>query len=378
MKTFFFLLLCSSSSLVHGYLDPVELGQGLIQHKIANIKASKAPYNWTSSIFYYSLVEWQKALGPEVKADQFLKSFFAYKKFPKVTTPDLAPISLSALDYIDDSNEAYSKRAQIVVQNTYEWLQNEPRNQLGALNHIGVNHRFFPLLPKTKYFVKDSIWLDSLVMYALSALKISSYYEDENLYHFSLKQIEIFASKLQDSNGLLKHAYYFKNKSRTPEGEGYWLRGNGWVAMSCIEFLTSLSLDHPHYYKIKEVFVRLIDGLLLYQNPSGLFNTILTHQKIKNYEETSGSSLIGYAIAKAVRYNILPSSYLDKAQSIYQGLHEYIEKTPDGYSLHQISGPTSSSKRMKKYTQRVKPKKDLWYGVGALVLFAKEFALVKK
>ncbi|MBI4668755.1 MAG: glycoside hydrolase family 88 protein [Elusimicrobia bacterium] len=58
-------------------------------------------------------------------------------------------------------------------------------------------------------FYPDSIWADSLMMYALFAVEWGAYQGDKALYEFGLAQPGIFAGVLQDpGSGLFKHAWH--------------------------------------------------------------------------------------------------------------------------------------------------------------------------
>ena len=61
------------------------------------------------------------------------------------------------------------------------------------------------------------------------------------------------------------------------------------------------SVGEP-YERLKKVFVDLMDAMLKYQDASGMWYQVVNFGGMeKNYLETSGSSIMAYALLKGVR-----------------------------------------------------------------------------
>ena len=69
------------------------------------------------------------------------------------------------------------------------------------------------------------------------------------------------------------------------------------------------SVGEP-YEKMKQIFVELMDSMLKYQDESGMWYQVVNVGGMdRNYLETSGSSIMAYALLKGVRLGFLPESY---------------------------------------------------------------------
>lgn len=345
---------------------PSQMAKGAIKN--FNESKKEYEYNWTDSLFLYALAKGRKTLdfgsAQLEKAQEFFKA--RNRSAAPVTTPDLAPISLGALLFKEE-NFPVNK----ILQKTYAFLKKEPRNELGALNHVGRKHKFASWLPKTRFFVKDSIWLDSLVMYTLPARLLGEEFNDENLIEFSGKQHEIFQEKLKASNGLYKHAFFLKEKTVSPEGEFYWLRGNAWVALSLIEML-AVEKDGKKRDFYQKSLQELLKALLPFQKENGLFDTLLTPNEISNYEDLSGNCIIAYTLVKAMNKNIIGAQFKKETKKLVNGIFHNAIKEGKGISLANISGPTNAFSHYWYYTKLVGRDKNLGYGVGPFILLLSE------
>jgi hypothetical protein len=214
--------------LVHESSNREELSSKILNSYLTLHPPDSISYNWTSSVLLYGIVQYTQDHPDQKEALLYLDSVFQGLNSLnlKVTSPDLAAMALPATAY-----KKLNPKADVdsIFDNTLHFLKTEPVNGLGALNHVGAEHRFYPFLPKTRNFVGDSIWVDSIVMYALTSLRLSEQVNNLELLNFAIKQPLIFSEKLQQSNGLFKHAYYFEKQNLTPVNS-YWARGNGWMA----------------------------------------------------------------------------------------------------------------------------------------------------
>ncbi|MDE6656573.1 MAG: glycoside hydrolase family 88 protein, partial [Anaeroplasmataceae bacterium] len=79
---------------------------------------------------------------------------------------------------------------------------------------------------------------------------------------------------------------------------------------------------HKDFEFYKALFIEAIDGILLYQDKeTKLFYQVIDQMNRKgNYLETSGSSMIAYALLKGSRIGILNKEYQEKGLEILHGI----------------------------------------------------------
>ncbi len=118
----------------------------------------------------------------------------------------------------------------------------------------------------------------------------------------------------QQNNGL-----YWHSRS-TPY---YWGRGNGFAALGLSEVLTYMPENNSHRDSIIAMHVKLLDGLILTQEPSGMFRQLLNYRG--SYHEHSATSMIGYSVAKGIRLGWLGPQYLTLLNLAWKGVIERID-----------------------------------------------------
>lgn len=141
--------------------------------------------------------------------------------------------------------------------------------------------------------------------------------------------------------GLYYHAYdssreMFWCDKVTGLSQNFWLRALGWFSMALLDTLDKMdaSVTKP-YEQIKRIFTELMDSMLKYQDESGMWYQVVNFGGMeKNYLETSGSSIMAYALLKGVRLGFLPENYQAYGAKAFHGICEkYLSEDADG-SLH--------------------------------------------
>jgi len=242
------------------------------------------------------------------------------------------------------------------------FLRTQPRNRLGALDHLGVGTVLRRIYPA-------SIWIDSLMMYAATAVVLGRALDDPALTDFGAAQPRIFADALQDGDSqLFRHAFLEARGRTRPRSATFWLRGNGWVAAALADML-----EHDHSSRADNVaiFEQLAAALMHRQCSDGLWSTVLGQPS--TYREASGSALVAYGLAKGARLGVLDPSARIAAVRTFDALVASLRRRSDGMSLPGISGPTIPGPRL-AYAL-VPCCADIDYGVGAFCLLAAELAM---
>lgn len=362
MKKLITLLLFVSTLPCHALID--EKVDQVALYSMVKKKAEKRKWDWEDAVFLYGLSEFGKNHHrPEMKKRiyTYLKSYHAHwlkKGLPAINRSDACPSALTALTLATDwGDSTYLSNIDPVIY----YLKNEPRNTLGTINHLG--HSWL------RIFYPPSIWVDSMMMIGVLSSKIGQFKNDPHFMEFAARQPTIFASKLQDAEDhLFRHAWYEPSDRVVPASKSYWLRGNGWAMVSILSILENMDPLHPNYQETLRSFRNLAEALMTYQRKSGLWGTVLNYPKA--YDETSGTALVGYALARAYHLGILEKSALESAQSAYDGIMKKIKKTRKGNSLRGISSDTVPGPRILYLMVPKIP--DKGYGVGPFLMLAAE------
>ena len=107
----------------------------------------------------------------------------------------------------------------------------------------------------------------------------------------------------------------------------YWGRGNGFAVLGLAETLTYLPQSHPRYADILLMYQKLLNGLLIYQHPSGCYHQVITLPG--SYQELTSTSMIGYGIARGIKLGMLDQSYLPTLGSLWNGAKARVTETGD-------------------------------------------------
>jgi len=346
--------------------SPVEIADLVIARffSIGKYHAENMDWNWGPAIFLYPLL---KIAPKSAKKDAYLDYIKRYHqehlgRVPTIQWADHCPAALSAFDLAIKHDDDFAMSS---VEKVVEWIRTVERNAIGSINHNGYNNIQTLVIP-------GSIWVDSLMMWALLAVKYGIEYNDNDLAEFGLIQPGIFASKLLDpQSGLFYHAWEIKTDQPYPKNNAFWLRGNGWALVSMVEIIDEIEQDNSHYSELVSLFTDMAHSTLPLRQPSGYWDTVIKEPGYA-YEESSGSALIAYAYAKGTRLGFLPQKFRYYARDTFRGIVSRMVRRDPGFTMEEISIGTNPSSRA---VYKAIPKdRNLPYGVGAFLLLADELA----
>lgn len=161
-------------------------------------------------------------------------------------------------------------------------------------------------------------------MFMMTVLQLQAYratLDDSYLAFMSATMVEYLGA--QRDNGL-----FFHNVSQAPV---HWGRGNGWFAAGMAEMLRDLPATSGDYAIILAGYERMMEGLLAYQAPSGLWYQVLDMpDDPSNWQETSGSAMFTYAMIAGVRRGILDANiYVPAIEAAWTGLADKLSVQGD-------------------------------------------------
>ena len=116
---------------------------------------------------------------------------------------------------------------------------------------------------------------------------------------------------------------YFHAASATYHSGGYWLRSIGWYIAAMVDVMEHMSKENRA--SMAKSIVRLIEGMLPYcDKETGLWSNYVVGEpdQANNRLEVSGTSLIVYAIFKAINNGWLDKSYSDIAERAFVSMCE--------------------------------------------------------
>ena len=193
-----------------------------------------------------------------------------------------------------------------------------------------------------KNIYPNQVWLDGLYMCQPFYMEYETRFNDKKNYADIFSQFFNVAENMRDpKTGLYYHAYdssreMFWCDKVTGLSQNFWLRALGWYSMALLDTLdkADASVGEP-YEKMKQIFVDLMDSMLKYQDESGMWYQVVNVGGMdRNYLETSGSSIMAYALLKGVRLGFLPESYRVYGERAFHGIcDKYLSEDENG-ELH--------------------------------------------
>ncbi len=212
-----------------------------------------------------------------------------------------------------------------------------------------------------KLIYPDQVWLDGIYMAqpfrALYARELGNRdYED------IVRQIETVRRRMFDpEKGLYYHGYdasktVFWADPATGCSKNFWLRAIGWFATALADLLEIVD-DPAALARLRPIFTELMAGVAPYADPDTAMYYQVVDQggRAGNYLETSGSSMIAYAMLKGVRLGVLPERYALLGRRTFDGiLRRYLRAEGEDVELDGIClvaglGPADNPRRDGSY-----------------------------
>ena len=227
-------------------------------------------------------------------------------------------------------------------------------------HHLDTQPRTFEGNFWHKAIYPNQVWLDGIYMaqvfYALYQQAFGG-----GDYSDILGQIKTVHEKMYDEQtGLYYHGYdasrsAFWANPVTGCSRSFWLRSIGWFSVALADLLEIL--EGGDRKTLAAIFRQLMEGIARYADPeTGMYYQVPDQPgREGNYLETSGSSMIAYAMLKGARLGVLEQEYAAKGQKTFSGIVEkYLSFTGEELNLGGIClvaglGPESNRRRDGSY-----------------------------
>lgn len=191
-----------------------------------------------------------------------------------------------------------------------EQLAHQPRTREGNFWH--------------KQIYPNQVWLDGIYMaqvfYAQYQKQTGGSYRDI-LEQLATVRKRMFSPEKQ----LYYHGYDAEKRAFWADpitgcSASFWLRSIGWFSVALADLLEIL--PEPEARPVAEMFRELMAGIAGYREPeTGMYYQVPDQgSRPGNYLETSGSSMIAYAMLKGARLGFLPKEYAAKGAKTFDGI----------------------------------------------------------
>ncbi|MBD0734764.1 glycosyl hydrolase [Streptomyces sp. CBMA29] len=226
----------------------------------------------------------------------------------------------------------------------------------------------------------NQLWSDGTFMADPFMAQYGKYIGDSaQSYDIAAKQLVVYASHLQQANGLLKHAY---DASRTATwsdpnsglSSEYWCRAVGWYGVAATEILDLIPADHPLRAQLTATVRNLVRGIAAYQDPASgrWFQVVDKGSSAGNWTETSCSAMFTLTADAAIKRGYVPAAtYQATVDAGKRGELDRISLHSDGLTyLTSISVGTNVGDYA-YYIARSQATND-FHGLGAFLYFSEE------
>lgn len=171
---------------------------------------------------------------------------------------------------------------------------------------------------------KYKLWLDGIYMLQPFLARYAALYGDREQAEKIADRLEWVSENMQSGNGL----YYHAANSADDVCGFFWTRAIGWYCMALADvaepFIGKTDETSRKVVKVcAAALERFAEGILKYQSGSGLWKNLADKPLTEtNREETSGTSMISYALLKGVRLGLLDGKYSAPAIKAFCGVCE--------------------------------------------------------
>ncbi len=240
--------------------------------------------------------------------------------------------------YRATGKEKYRRAAKTL----HRALQDQPRTAEGSWWHKDI----YP----------NQVWLDGIYM----AQPFAALYEKhfgKGDYSDVIRQVSTVRQHMRDpKTGLYFHGYDASRRAfwadpETGLSRSFWLRAIGWFAVALADLCEIL--PEADAAPLRDVFADLMRDIRPFADPdSGMYYQVVDRGDAEgNYLETSGSSMVAYAMLKGARLGILDASFRDQGLKTFEGIVEKnLSFTGEELNLNSIClvaglGPENNRRR---------------------------------
>lgn len=296
---------------------------------IENIRHGKKPaWNYIDGCMITALLCASEITG-EKKYFDFAENFIDYYVFDDGTIRGYSKEKFN----LDDVNEGkvlfelyektHKEKYKKAISLLESQLEEQPRTATGNFWH--------------KQIYPNQIWLDGLYMGQVFSALYKKYFGNKD-YSDVVNQYKSVRKLMFDEN---KKLYYhgcdcskkaFWADKETGCSKNFWLRSIGWFCISLIDIIEFID-DENAKSELVKIFAEEIDGISQYadKETSMYYQVVDKGGEEGNYLETSGSSMIAYAMMKGARLGVIDGKYTEQGRKTFDGIcKKYLSISENG------------------------------------------------
>ncbi len=329
---------------------------------IAEQPAAQLAWSWGEGVLAFG-VERAFRTTHETRLLTYVREYLRHhlKRGVSVTWSDQATPALAAVALARHGEAEFAPLVEAVVRYT----EQAPRTKSGLVRHLGAAYpesiqRWFP-----------DAWVDSVFHLVPTLMRYGTWRRQPSAVAEGARQLLLFGRLLGDPvTGLVTHAC---NDSGSHEPvpafteRAFWARGNGWMLATLVDALTFLPRSHPDREELSGFARRLAASLGQLQAQSGLFHTLLLDPE--SYEETAGSALILFGMARGVRLGLFGDDTRSQLLHGVRGLWQIVRSEGERQLVTGTSLGTNPVELLYRWTPTAE---QVSYGVGAWLLAVTE------
>jgi unsaturated rhamnogalacturonyl hydrolase len=297
------------------------------------LQGKKATWNYIDGCMIKAILEMYTITGDD-KYFRFADAFIDAKVFEDGTI-DGYDVNEKNIDNVNAGKtlfelydlthkEKYRKAIDLI----YSQVKDMPRTAAGNFWHKNI----YP----------NQVWLDGMYMCQPFYIEYETRYNGKKNYDDIYNQFKNVIDIMRDPlTGLYYHAYdssreMFWCDKVTGLSQNFWLRAIGWYSMALLDTLDKADPSETKICTLLKIAFRdLMDAMVKYQDESGMWYQVVNFGGMdRNYLETSGSSIMAYALLKGVRLGYLPESYREYGKKAFDGVCEKYLTTDENGELH--------------------------------------------
>lgn len=200
---------------------------------------------------------------------------------------------------------------------------------------------------------KNYMLIDYLQVYGARMARAGYLSGDTTFFSECTRQFELYRDILQ-----------YPNSGLYSQGRGWlsdtlaispscWSRGQGWLIRGMVSSLEFLPINSSYYKRLVAILTEFADALLLKQSNDGMWHTLPCLSYEESYPEVSGTALIAWYLAKAVKEGYLSGPEYNKAaRKAVNGIRKYIR--PDG-TIENVSHGPGTLRSVEEYKEQFVP-----------------------
>lgn len=317
-----------------------------IQNKIMEMDMSN--YNWGEGVALWGFNRSLKVC-PNEEYIPFLKKWvkegWEDNTFIPTVNTSIPCIGIGEV-YKTTKNKKYLE----IIKNQADFLLNEaPRLDNGAIIHSDPNVGLFG----------RQMWADTVFMAGLFLAYMGELTGNKKYTMEANNQLKLHMSVLQDSDGMLYHAW---DENKNDHIGCKWGRANAWLSVAIVEMADYMPPTEDMINALK----KQLDGIRKYQAENGLWRTVL--DGTFSYYEASSAYGFGYAILKGIRLGLIDNSYLDMVNKMKKTLVDNVSE--DG-TVMNISAGTPVMRNEAEYNIICEHRIQTW-GQGLAAMYFSE------